>query len=331
MRYVPRRELSIGILLAAVWLPVVSAGQAPVVESLRGRGVPVASIEVQASSAVATLRYGRDAEIRTALVSEHLKSTLTELSRAFPESATLVVATFVEDRAIGRISVGANDVRESLQSGRDGMGMLARAKMTTDLDLASVLASVPRSPAETTAEVPGAETRAPVAAPEVRAGSGATTPAAGGSVAWMILPNPPAWPRVALIALLAGSVGLFAAIVVVQRRKPKSALKIRARLDVLYEDGGTKSFVIRDPRTTIGRSDDNALILRDPLVSGHHAEITVSARGFELKDLASAHGTSLNGNPVSRDLIYLGDEITVGSTRIVLKDPEHESKTAGVH
>ena len=58
--------------------------------------------------------------------------------------------------------------------------------------------------------------------------------------------------------------------------------------------------------------------INDPLVSGSHAEIIASSGGFVIRDLGSSNGTFVNGGPVSESPIYAGDEIVVGSTKIVL-------------
>ncbi|WP_368489646.1 FHA domain-containing protein [Clostridium sp. BJN0013] len=67
---------------------------------------------------------------------------------------------------------------------------------------------------------------------------------------------------------------------------------------------------------TIGRKNDNQLILEDPYTSGHHARVYIkNAKDCVLEDLGSTNGTLLNGKKL-RGKHYLapGDEIKIGNT-----------------
>jgi len=121
----------------------------------------------------------------------------------------------------------------------------------------------------------------------------------------------------ALVALLLLAIVLLA----VRRRggRPAAApvAAAEAGLDVTYADGVTKAFRITEARTTIGRADDNRLVLRDDEASSYHAEIVASREGFLLRDLGSANGTTVNGRAVTEGYLSAGDEIGIGTTRIV--------------
>ena len=70
------------------------------------------------------------------------------------------------------------------------------------------------------------------------------------------------------------------------------------------------------PRTRIGRDSFNDVVFAsDLMVSRFHAEVVVnSAGGFDVIDLRSANGTFVNGQPVKRQALQVGDLLTVGST-----------------
>lgn len=53
--------------------------------------------------------------------------------------------------------------------------------------------------------------------------------------------------------------------------------------------------------TTIGRDDDNDIVLDSITVSRCHAVLLRDADGVQLVDLASTNGTAVNGVPVSPD------------------------------
>jgi Nif-specific regulatory protein len=61
-----------------------------------------------------------------------------------------------------------------------------------------------------------------------------------------------------------------------------------------------------------GRHEKNDLVLTGNHVSRQHVEITRSARGWEVTDLGSTHGTRVNGEPVKASPLRDGDRIQVG-------------------
>ncbi|TCC50262.1 FHA domain-containing protein [Kribbella capetownensis] len=64
----------------------------------------------------------------------------------------------------------------------------------------------------------------------------------------------------------------------------------------------------------IGRSPDCDLILDHPQVSRHHAELLrIDQVTFELRDLGSTNGTTVNGVPVRTIHVGDGDEIRLGN------------------
>lgn len=66
---------------------------------------------------------------------------------------------------------------------------------------------------------------------------------------------------------------------------------------------------------TIGRKNDNLLILDDPYASGYHARVYMKNNDCILEDLGSTNGTLLNDQSVKgRQYLTLGDEIRIGST-----------------
>lgn len=65
---------------------------------------------------------------------------------------------------------------------------------------------------------------------------------------------------------------------------------------------------------TIGRKDDNLLVIIDPYVSSHHVKIFIKNTDYIIEDLGSTNGTLLNGKRLEgKVLLNAGDEIKVGS------------------
>lgn len=72
---------------------------------------------------------------------------------------------------------------------------------------------------------------------------------------------------------------------------------------------------------TIGRKNENSIVLLDQHVSGNHAEIIIRNNKVYLEDLHSTNGTFLNGVLINgRKQLSNKDEIRIGSSifRIVL-------------
>jgi Mg-chelatase subunit ChlD len=163
----------------------------------------------------------------------------------------------------------------------------------------------------------------------IKATAAAAPPVAPGGGGGPVLPAAGLSPAViAALVILGAAFILVLAIVIVRRRGASPAepvvgstgSRIRAGLDVAYADGGIKPFRITSARTTIGRGPDNLLVLRDTQISTHHAEILASPDGFLLRDLESANGTTVNGQPVTEAYLKIGDDIGIGTTHLTFTE-----------
>ena len=77
--------------------------------------------------------------------------------------------------------------------------------------------------------------------------------------------------------------------------------------------GATRSLRRSAQVITIGRAPENDVVVDDPAVSWHHAEIrATSGNEFEIVDLSSHNGTLLNGQQITRSAIEELDRVTVG-------------------
>lgn len=69
----------------------------------------------------------------------------------------------------------------------------------------------------------------------------------------------------------------------------------------------------KDKKFSIGELPDNDLVIDDPAVSGHHAEIEVESGLFYITDQQSRNGTFINGELIISRALTQGDVITVGA------------------
>jgi hypothetical protein len=73
------------------------------------------------------------------------------------------------------------------------------------------------------------------------------------------------------------------------------------------------------PVTTLGRSLENDVVLRDQRVSRIHAELRSVEGSYLLRDLGSTNGTQVADEPVTERALKDGDSISLGGYRITLR------------
>jgi S1-C subfamily serine protease len=88
-------------------------------------------------------------------------------------------------------------------------------------------------------------------------------------------------------------------------------------LEVLSgEDAGRVVEV--DRALVLGRVHGADLVIRDPRASRRHAELAPEGDGLRLRDLDSANGTLVDGQPAHEALLHGGQEIRIGGVRIAV-------------
>jgi hypothetical protein len=90
-----------------------------------------------------------------------------------------------------------------------------------------------------------------------------------------------------------------------------------------------KRYKINGIAISIGRSDDNDIVLRDRTVSLRHAKIRLEGEKYFLYDLASINGTRVNGRKIIKKWIKEGDIIEMGHTRVAFKTRENGDALRG--
>jgi len=93
---------------------------------------------------------------------------------------------------------------------------------------------------------------------------------------------------------------------------PERPARSGAGRAVLAGDG--RRTVIEGDPFTIGRSRDCDLVIDDPNISRHHAELRVDGDSWRIADLGSTNGVKVNRRRVDEALLRSGDRITLGLT-----------------
>jgi pSer/pThr/pTyr-binding forkhead associated (FHA) protein len=72
-------------------------------------------------------------------------------------------------------------------------------------------------------------------------------------------------------------------------------------------------------RVIVGSKDDCDVIIKDPSISGRHAEFIVGGSGVKVTDLGSTNGTYVNGGRVSSSDLVDGDGVRLGRSNFKFK------------
>lgn len=100
-----------------------------------------------------------------------------------------------------------------------------------------------------------------------------------------------------------------------------------ARLLVMRTDVVQRAIELRGRGVTIGRGDQNDVVLedRDRTVSRFHAEVRPEDGGYVLVDLNSQNGTWVDSERVDRVTLRAGVPVRIGPYRLVFDDTPIET------
>lgn len=87
----------------------------------------------------------------------------------------------------------------------------------------------------------------------------------------------------------------------------------------LVMKGGEIAFALTSRATTIGRANENDIVLSDPNISRQHAELERKSGNFLIRDLSSTNGTLVNGQRIQTTWLSDGDTITLGGIELVFR------------
>ena len=138
----------------------------------------------------------------------------------------------------------------------------------------------------------------------------------------------PLWYWIVAIGLLAFALLALLAVLLLRRRPAAmqpladdtTAVSIATTggaFLTLDQDDDESPHPIEGATFRIGRLADNDLVVRDPSVSRHHAEIRRDRDGkFHVLDLDSMNGIFVNGKKVRESDLNEGDDLDVGDVRM---------------
>jgi adenylate cyclase len=96
-------------------------------------------------------------------------------------------------------------------------------------------------------------------------------------------------------------------------------------LHITFQDGKSKDYPLDKNEVTMGRNEDNEIVLPDPIASRYHAKITKEKKGYIIKDLGSHNGTKVNDNLILEALLDHKDKIQIGKSKLIFLTKEEPS------
>lgn len=97
-----------------------------------------------------------------------------------------------------------------------------------------------------------------------------------------------------------------------------------ARLILTYEKQVLKEIPFQESSITIGRRNDNTIVIDNLAVSAYHARIDKAGESFIITDLQSTNGTFVNDNKIVSLKLTHGDNIVIGKHVILFVEAGRE-------
>ena len=100
------------------------------------------------------------------------------------------------------------------------------------------------------------------------------------------------------------------------------------KLDLMFKEKVLKQIEIDKSEITIGRGNNNDIIIDNLAVSKEHAAIVKLKDGYGLVDLNSTNGTLLNDKDIKKASLSPQDKITVGKHTLHIRSIDERQAAA---
>ncbi|MBI5247809.1 MAG: FHA domain-containing protein [Elusimicrobia bacterium] len=102
---------------------------------------------------------------------------------------------------------------------------------------------------------------------------------------------------------------------------PKLLLKFNAAV--------IKEVAMDKPSLTVGRKDDNDIVIDNPAISGHHCRLSMEGGGYYVEDLESTNGTFVNEKKIKKSGLHHNDVVGLAKHALVfLNEAEAAAEAA---
>jgi adenylate cyclase len=97
-------------------------------------------------------------------------------------------------------------------------------------------------------------------------------------------------------------------------------------LHITHVDGKTAVYTLKKDETTLGRKEDNDIVVPEGQVSRLHAKVIKKRNDFYIVDQGSFNGIRVNGDPVQETILREGDEIRISKTTLLFSESKKKIK-----
>jgi pSer/pThr/pTyr-binding forkhead associated (FHA) protein len=102
------------------------------------------------------------------------------------------------------------------------------------------------------------------------------------------------------------------------------------KIHFVFPDGAEARFALEGDSFTIGRAEDNHIVIPDPRVSSHHLVLKRSQSGnFIVNDLGATNPTRVNGRTAALAELTDGDTLMLGDTYARYENTTAAPRTPG--
>lgn len=105
----------------------------------------------------------------------------------------------------------------------------------------------------------------------------------------------------------------------------KVEVKLKPKYLLVTEDTPAQKFPLAKMNNLVGREDACDLVLDSLQVSRKHCLLEVWEENVKVKDLDSSNGTFINGTPVRDGFLRVGDELGLGSFKLILQKEQKKA------
>jgi hypothetical protein len=95
------------------------------------------------------------------------------------------------------------------------------------------------------------------------------------------------------------------------------------KVTVLREDKPVDQILMEQDKLIIGRRAECDIPIKDPAISGNHAEIEFVGNGYIIRDLGSTNGIHIRGRQVKEHALKDGDLVTIGEHQLRISIPDN--------
>ena len=88
------------------------------------------------------------------------------------------------------------------------------------------------------------------------------------------------------------------------------------KIIIMKDDKPIDQVIIRGNTASIGRKSDCDISIKDPAVSGNHAQLKKTREGYLIEDLGSTNGLYLAGQKISQKVLKNEDVVTIGEHQL---------------